>query len=99
MLIMKEKESMPGELIDLAETMPFFAERRLIVDGKFWLFSKMRTPELADYIKSDAGYRHALYFVENEVDKRSRLYKAVKDKGRVVELGRQDEKTLLYVAC
>ncbi|MDE6938462.1 MAG: DNA polymerase III subunit delta, partial [Lachnospiraceae bacterium] len=35
-------------------------------------------------------------FVENEVDKRGKLYKTVKEKGRIVELGRQDEKTLLY---
>ena len=34
-------------------------------------------------------------FVESEIDKRGKLYKAVKDKGRVVELGRQDESTLL----
>ena len=34
-------------------------------------------------------------FVESEVDKRGKLYKAVKDKGRVVEMGRQDEKTLI----
>ena len=33
--------------------------------------------------------------MESEVDKRSKMYKAVKDTGRVVELGRQDEKTLL----
>ena len=35
-------------------------------------------------------------FVENEVDKRGKMYKAVKEKGRIVEMGRQDEKTLLY---
>ena len=35
-------------------------------------------------------------FVENEVDKRGKLYKAVKEKGRIAEMGRQDEKTLLY---
>lgn len=35
-------------------------------------------------------------FVESEVDKRGKMYKSVKDKGRAVEMGRQDEKTLLY---
>ena len=34
-------------------------------------------------------------FVEEEIDKRGKLYKAVKAKGRVVELGRQDENTLV----
>ena len=84
----------PGELIDLAETMPFFAERRLIVVENSGFF-KNAAPELADYIKTMPDTA-CFIFVENEVDKRNRLYKAVKDKGRVVELGRQDEKTLLY---
>lgn len=81
------------EIIDLAETMPFFAERRLIVIENSNFF-KNATPELADYIKG-MPETACFLFVENEVDKRGKLYKAVKDKGRIVELGRQDEKTLV----
>lgn len=84
----------PAELIDLAETMPFFAERRLIVVENSGFF-KNAVPELADYIKTMPGTA-CFVFVENEVDKRGRLYKAVKEKGRVTELARQNEKTLLY---
>ncbi|WP_346662684.1 DNA polymerase III subunit delta [uncultured Merdimonas sp.] len=84
----------PGELIDLAETMPFFAARRLIVVENSGFF-KSASPELADYIKNMPDTACFL-FVEQEVDKRGRLYKAVKEKGRIVEFGRQDEKTLLY---
>lgn len=84
----------PAELIDLAETMPFFAERRLIVVENSGFF-KNASPELADYIKT-MPETACFLFVESEVDKRGRLYKAVKDKGRVTELKRQDEKTLLY---
>lgn len=84
----------PAELIDLAETMPFFAERRLIVVENSGFF-KNATPELADYIKAVPDTTCFL-FIENEVDKRGKMYKAVKDKGRIVEMGRQDEKTLLY---
>nr|WP_296264989.1 DNA polymerase III subunit delta [uncultured Merdimonas sp.] len=84
----------PGELIDLAETMPFFADRRLIVVENSGFF-KTASPELADYIKN-MPETACFLFVEQEVDKRGKLYKAVKDKGRAVELGRQDEKTLLY---
>ena len=82
-----------NEVIDLAETMPFFAERRLIVLEDTGLF-KSASPELADYIKEmpDTTY---MIFVESEVDKRNKLYKAVQSKGRVVELGRQDEATLI----
>ena len=82
------------ELIDLAETMPFFAEKRLIVVENSGFF-KNAEPELADYIKTMPD-TVCFLFVENEVDKRGKLYKAVKDKGRAVELSRQDEKTLLY---
>lgn len=84
----------PAELIDLAETMPFFAERRLIVVENSGFF-KNATPELADYIKAMPDTTCFL-FIENEVDKRGKMYKAVKDKGCIVEMGRQDEKTLLY---
>lgn len=35
-----------------------------------------------------------LSFVESEVDKRGKLYKAVKEKGRIVEMTRQDGSTL-----
>ncbi|MEO2240025.1 DNA polymerase III subunit delta [Dorea sp. YH-dor226] len=84
----------PGELIDLAETMPFFAERRLIVVENSGFF-KNASPELADYIRT-MPETACFLFVENEVDKRGKLYKAVKEKGRIAEMGRQDEKTLLY---
>ena len=88
------KGTNPAELIDLAETMPFFADRRLIVMENSGFF-KNATPELADYIKN-MPETACFIFVESEVDKRGKMYKAVKDKGRAVEMGRQDEKTLLY---
>ena len=83
----------PVELIDVAETMPFFADRRLIVVENSGFF-KTPAPELADYIRNMPESASFL-FIEQEVDKRGKMYKAVKDKGRAVELGRQDEKTLL----
>ena len=80
------------EVIDLAETLPFFAERRLIVFEDTGFF-KSSGGDLADYIGEmpDTTY---FIFIENEVDKRSRLYKAVKAKGYIAELGIQDESTL-----
>ena len=74
------------EVIDLAETLPFFAERRLIILENSGFF-KNASPELSETT--------SMIFVESEIDKRGKLYKAAKDKGRVVELGRQDESTLL----
>lgn len=86
-----------AEIIDLAETMPFFAERRVIVIENSGFF-KNAAPELADYVKNIPETAYFL-FVEEEVDKRGKLYKAVKDKGRAVDMERQDEKTLvLWIA-
>ncbi len=84
----------PEQLIDLAETMPFFAERRLIVVENSGFF-KNSVPKFADYIKTMPDTA-CFIFVENEVDKRGKMYKAVKDAGYISEMGRQDEKTLLY---
>lgn len=83
----------PKEVIDLAETLPFFAERRLIILENTG-FLKNATPELADYIK-EMPDTTAMIFVEEEVDKRGKLYKAIQSKGRAVELGRQDEASLI----
>ncbi len=80
------------EVIDLAETLPFFSERRLIVFENTGFF-KSAGAELADYVKEMPPTTYFL-FIENEVDKRSKLYKAVKAKGHIVELGAQDEATL-----
>ena len=77
------------EVIDLAETLPFFAERRLILFEDTGFF-KSSGSDLADYI-SDMPETTCFIFIENEVDKRSKLYKAVKAKGHIVELGVQDE--------
>lgn len=81
------------EIIDLAETMPFFSERRVIVIENSGFF-KNATPELAEYMKNIPETTYFI-FVETELDKRGKLFKSVKDKGRVVELAKQDEKTLV----
>lgn len=87
------KDIVPREVISLAQTLPFFAERRLIILENTGFF-KRSCDELADYIPeiSDSA---CLVFVEGEVDKRTRLFKAVKEKGRISEFKQQDTKTLI----
>ena len=80
------------EIIDLAETMPFFADRRLIMIENSGFF-KNASPELAEYLKGMPDTTNMI-FIESELDKRGKLFKAVKDCGRVVELPRQDDQTL-----
>lgn len=71
--------------------MPFFAELRLIQIETVGFLKAC--PELAEYLPTMPPETY-MVFVESEVDKRGKLYKAVKASGRIVELGRQDEKTL-----
>lgn len=85
------------EMIDLCETMPFFADYRVILVENSGFF-KNKCDELADYIKTLPDYVR-MVFVEEEVDKRSRMYKAVKAEGRIVEFAKQDEKTLMRWAA
>jgi len=86
------KKADPAEIIDLAETMPFFADRRMILLQDTGFF-KSKCDELADYLGNLPDYL-CLVFVEGEVDKRSRMYKAVKKYGRPVEFSVQDHRTL-----
>jgi DNA polymerase-3 subunit delta len=85
------------QLIDLCETMPFFADRRVILLEDTGFF-KNKCEELADYMKELPDYL-CLVFAESEVDKRNRMYKAVKACGTIAEFARQDEKTLMRWAA
>lgn len=86
------KDISQPQLVDLAETMPFLAERRVIVIENSGMF-KGGSDVLADYLK-EVSPTAFFVFSEKEVDKRNRLYKVVKDKGYVGEFGEQDEATL-----
>ena len=80
-------------VIEQAETMPFFADHRVILIENSGLF-KTANEELAEYLKKVPD-ETVFVFVEDEVDKRGKMYKAVKNVGRIVEFNRQDEKTLM----
>lgn len=85
------------EIISLADTMPFFAERRLIlIDGSG--FFKTASEELAEYLPQMPDTT-CMVFCESEVDKRNRLYKRVKDLGYAAELKKQDSGQLMQWAA
>lgn len=81
-----------GEIIDLAETLPFLAQRRVIFITDSGLF-KAGGEKMAEYL---AAPNETTFFVfaESEIDKRSKLYKTVQSKGYAAEFGTQDESTL-----
>ncbi len=85
------------EIISLADTMPFFADRRLILVAGSGFF-KSAQEELAAYLPQMPDTT-CLVFAESEVDKRNRLYKRVKELGYAAELNKQDTAQLMRWAA
>ncbi len=79
------------KVTEIAETLPFFNDRRLIIIENSGLFKAQS--DLADYIKDIPETTH-IVFVESEVDKRNRLFKAVKDVGTISQMDGMDENNL-----
>ena len=78
------------EILGMADTMPFFAEKRLIlVEDSGFFKGGGEAESLAEYLPNVPDTT-CLLFVETEVDKRSKLYKAVKKYGYAAEMVRQE---------
>lgn len=80
------------EVIDLAETLPFFADYRVILMEGSGLF-KSSDEAFAEYLPTAPASTRFL-FVESEVDKRSKMYKTLCKIGNAVEFVTQTEETL-----
>lgn len=88
------------DVLDIGETLPFFADSRAIVlENTGWF--KIKKKDTVDDSK-DKGFALAglpetthVIFVESEVDKRSSSYKWIKKNGYVSEMNTPDEKMLL----
>ena len=86
------KDISVGEVIDLAETLPFFADRRVILISDSGFF-KSSQEQLAEYLGQIQETTYFV-FVESEVDKRSKTYKALSKSGCAVDFSMPDEKLL-----
>lgn len=86
------KDFSVGEVIDLAETLPFLSERRVIFITDSGLF-KSGGEKMAEYLTAP-NETTFFVFTESEVDKRSKLYKTVASKGYAAEFAVQDENAL-----
>ncbi len=71
------------EIISMADTMPFLAEKRVILVEDSGLF-KSGSPELSEYLKNPSDTT-VFVFVEEEVDKRKDMFKAVSKTGFEIE--------------
>lgn len=83
----------PKELIDLSETLPFFKEKRMILVENSGFF-KNSCDDLAEYM-SQVPESTCFVFVEEEVDKRSKLFKAASRAGSAVEFETPKEDMLV----
>jgi len=81
-----------GEIIDLAETLPFLAQYRVIFIDNSGLF-KSGGEQLAEYFATQ-NESTIFIFTESEVDKRGKLFKAASSAGCAVDFAIQDENTL-----
>ena len=77
------------EVIGISETMPFFADRRLVIAENTGVF-KSADEKMAEYVEH-IPETTVLIFIEDAIDKRNRMYKAVSKKGRAVEIGAPTE--------
>ena len=83
-----DKESVSvKEIMSIGDTLPFFAEKRLIVVENSGFF-KSSNDELAMYVKNMPDYL-VIIFVEEQIDKRNKLYKSVSETGYVSEMNAQ----------
>lgn len=90
------KDISAGEIIDLAETMPFLSDKRTILIENSPFF-KSEGEKIAEYLNTvcDTTY---FVFVEETVDKRSKLYKSIAKNGCVVELnGLSEDKIITWI--
>ena len=87
------KDINPKELIDLSETLPFFKEKRMILVENSGFF-KNSCDDLVEYM-SQVPESTCFVFMEEEVDKRSKLFKAASRAGSAVEFETPKEDMLV----
>ncbi|MDR1801179.1 MAG: DNA polymerase III subunit delta [Lachnospiraceae bacterium] len=95
--VFEAKDAKPIEIMDMAMTMPFFSDRRLIVlkdTGFFKSAGDKDRQRLTEFLSKELPDYLYVLFSEDEIDKRGKIYKGVSKTGTAVDFARQDEKTL-----
>lgn len=91
------KEASPelSKVMDECLSMPFFAEKRLVIlqDSGYFATPSASQDALAGFLDS-VPETTVLLFVESQVDKRNKLYKAVARTGMAVEFQYPDEQLI-----
>lgn len=92
LLSVKGKDIDPQELVNFAETVPFFASRRTVFVEDSGFF-KNGCEALENYFKIPPA-TCVFVFTETNVDRRSALYKRFSERGRIVNCVRLNEEML-----
>ena len=87
------KQADPEEIGSIAETMPFFQDRRLVLLENTG-FLKKASDDFMNKLKN-LPETTVLVMVESEIDKRNKIYKYIKQNGYICECSRPDEKALM----
>ena len=85
----------PEDVITICETIPFFSERRLVIVSDSGYFEERLIDKMARTILRTADIY--IIFIEKDVDKRNKVYKAVSSNGYVCEMQYQTPATLKRV--
>lgn len=86
-----------NDVIENAKSSPFFAEKKIIVAENTNLFSS-EGEALAELIP-ELPESTVMVFVERKVDKRGKLYKAIKEAGHIAEIEKQGEQEVAIWAA
>lgn len=87
------KDTDPAEVMDQAETLPFLAERRVIlIEDTGWF--ENGNEEITEYIRSGICPTTTIVFCETKVDGKRKIYNAVKEAGVISKILKQTEDTL-----
>ncbi len=95
--VFDDRKLLAAPVMDSAETLPFLAEKRVVIvrdSGFFKTGKKDETENIAEYVKN-VPESTVLVFCENEVDKRNAAYKAVAKYGYAAEFKPLTEKDLI----
>ena len=87
------KQAQVSEIASIAETMPFFQDRRLILLEDTG-FLKKASDDYLEVLKTLPDTT-VIVMVEQEVDKRNKVYKYIKDHGYICECTAPGEKQLM----
>jgi len=86
-----------NNIIDSADTLPFMSDKRLVIVKNSELFQNNRkndTERMKQYL-NDMPQSTCILFIENEIDKRNKLYKTVKTIGHCIEFVSPKENELV----